>query len=384
MNAIKIVVIGVNAANIQEIENIVVATVGETPIIVRANISQYKEITDADLYVCLINRKQEVEQTFGTEKVVALTLVPPTEYFLEISKIPANQKVIAFNNSIAGTNVLMELLSKYHLTHVHYEVVPYDEWSEQQVIAKLASTQYILGGIAYVAEGRALYTTFGKYLSPDVVVLVSPPRIATAESVSYLARVFGSLYHKSVMENLKKCASLDYLTEIANRRTFDERLLIECSRARREGVPMLLAMIDIDFFKFYNDHYGHIAGDNCLKKIAKQMQCVLARSTDFCARYGGEEFTVILPNTDLAGGKRVLEVIRQAIMALAIRHEFSAVASVVTVSIGVAVDIITTDACNASENLLARADHALYQAKRQGRNRIVVFEQVNSLKNDIC
>jgi len=227
------------------------------------------------------------------------------------------------------------------------------------VIAKLVTEKYIIGSIAYVAVGRDLYTKFGKYLLPNVNVLVSPPRIATAESVSYLARVFGSLYHKSMMEKLQKYASIDYLTEIANRRIFDERLIGECKHARRAGVPILLAMLDVDFFKDYNDHYGLIAGDECLKKITKQMQCVLMRSTDFCARYGGEEFTVILPDTNLVDGKNVLEVIRQSIEKLVIKHEFSSVASVVTVSIGFVVKVITIDSCVAARSLLARADHAL-------------------------
>src|ERR1035437_7376908 len=99
MNIVKVAIIGVNAANIQEIQNIVVDTIGDNAEIIRVTINHYKEITNADLYVCLINRKQEVEKVFGIEKVVALTLVPPTVYFLEISKIPANQTVVIFNNS---------------------------------------------------------------------------------------------------------------------------------------------------------------------------------------------------------------------------------------------------------------------------------------------
>jgi diguanylate cyclase (GGDEF)-like protein len=102
-----------------------------------------------------------------------------------------------------------------------------------------------------------------------------------------------------------------------------------------------------------------LGGDECLKKITKQMQCVLMRSTDFCARYGGEEFTVILPDTNLVDGKNVLEVIRQSIEKLVIKHEFSSVASVVTVSIGFVVEVITIDSCVAERSLLARADHAL-------------------------
>lgn len=372
MNAVKIVVIGVNAASIQEIKNVVVATIGDNAEIVTATIKNYKKITDADLYVCLINRRQEVVSVLGPEKVVAMTLVPPTEYFLEIAKIPANQTVVVFNNSTGGTKVLMDLLVSYNLTHVRYEVVPYDEWSEKQIAEKLVAAKYIIGGIAYVAPGRTLHTRFAKYIPQDAVILVSPPRMATGESVSNLAQVFSSLYHKSVMEKLRKIASLDYLTEIPNRRTFDECLTVECSRARRGRACLLLAMIDIDFFKPYNDHYGHIAGDECLKVIAQSLKSMMRRPADFCARYGGEEFAVILPDTDLDGGRHVLEEIRQAIIALDIKHEFSSIAAVVTVSIGAAVDIIATDAHAAAGRLLESADKALYQAKQQGRNKVVI------------
>lgn len=373
MNAVRIAVIGANTANIREIKDVVVATIGDNVEIVTASINNYRKVTDADLYICLINRKQEVVDAFGAEKVVAMTLVPPTEYFLEIAKIPAGETVIIFNNSTGGTKVLRDLLAKYSLTHVHYQVIPYDEWSEQAVAEKLATARYITGGVAYVAEGRALYKRFGHYIPKDAVVLVSPPRMATAESVSNLARIFGALYHKSVTEELQKLASLDYLTQIPNRRTFDENLMVECGRARREGYPLLLAMIDIDFFKPYNDHYGHIAGDECLRAIARRLRSMMRRPADFCARYGGEEFAVILPDTDADGGTHVLEEIRQAIFALEIRHGFSAIAPFVTVSIGAAVDTMALEANLVAGKLLARADVALYQAKQQGRNKTFIW-----------
>jgi diguanylate cyclase (GGDEF)-like protein len=368
---IKVAVIGANLANVKEIRRVVFAAIGGSAEIVTATIDNYKELTGADLYVCLVNRKQEVESVFGADKVVHLTLVPPTEYFLQISRIPANSSVVIFNNSTAGTNVLMKCLKRYNLMHVRYEIVPYDEWSHQQVAEKIAAAEYIIGGIAYVGEGKTLYAKFDEYLSKDTVVLLSPPRIATSESISRLSRVFSTLYHKTITDELKRFSFVDYLTQIPNRRTFDENLRLEWSRAQREWTPLSLAMIDIDFFKNYNDHYGHIAGDERLKAIAQTLKSVLQRPGDLCARYGGEEFTVILPNTDTDGARHILEKIRDAVMALQIKHEFSSVAPVVTVSVG-AVTTIPANGNVVVEEMLEKADKALYQAKHQGRNRVCI------------
>ncbi|MDR3591531.1 MAG: GGDEF domain-containing protein [Negativicutes bacterium] len=373
MAAIKVLVIGANLANIDEIKNVVVNTIGGGAQIMTATVDDYKEAAEADLYVCLINRKQEVESIFGAEKVVALTLVPPTEYFIQISRIPAGSQVIIFNNSTAGTQVLLELLTRYHLLHAQYEVVPYDEWDYARVAAKVAAAKYIIGGVAYVGEGNKLQTDFGTLLSKDAVILVSPQRTATPESVSQLCHVFSTLYHRTIMDELKRLSSLDYLTEIANRRTFDEFLAMEYSRAKRDGNPLSLAMIDIDCFKNYNDLYGHSAGDECLKRIAQVLRSVMRRATDFCARYGGEEFAIVLPNTDIDGARHVLEEFRTEVMALMISHKCSTIAPVVTVSAGIA-SVIRPQGIKV-EDLLKRADQALYQAKRRGRNRVVLFAE---------
>lgn len=369
MAAIKIVVIGANYANVEEIKSVVVASIGGGAKIMTATIDNYKEFTDADLYVCLINRKQEVISVFGEEKVVALTLVPPTEYFLEISKIPANSSVVVFNNSTSGVKVLMDCLYRYGLTHIYYEIVPYDEWDYHQIALKISNAKYILGGIAYVGEGKTLYTKFGEYLPEDVNILVSPPRIATSDSISRLCHVFSSMYHKTIMGELKRLAAVDFLTEIPNHRTFVELLAIEWRRAKREKKPLALAMIDVDFFKNYNDHYGHVAGDHCLKVIAQTVKSMMSRPADFCARYGGEEFAVILPNTDSVGARHILERIRNTVKSLAIKHEYSSIDSVVTVSAGIAVTI-PADINMTVEDLLKSADQALYTAKRQGRNKV--------------
>ena len=200
--ALKLAVIGVNATNIEEVKTVVLATVGNMGTIETATLETYKQKRDADLYICLVNRQQEVAGVFGTNKVVGLELLPPTEYFIKISQIPAGETVVVFNNSTAGTVVLLNYLKQFNLNHVHYEVVPYDEWSQQQVADKLATAKYITGGVAYVGEGKTLYTRFSGCLPKEAVIVASPPRIAASDSISRLASVYSTLVHNKSLERL--------------------------------------------------------------------------------------------------------------------------------------------------------------------------------------
>ncbi|MDH3391347.1 MAG: diguanylate cyclase [Desulfobulbaceae bacterium] len=167
---------------------------------------------------------------------------------------------------------------------------------------------------------------------------------------------------------LQKISSLDGLTGIANRRSFDETLNKEWNRAMRSEKSIGLLMLDIDFFKLYNDHYGHQGGDDCLKKIAKGLDSTLHRESDFLARYGGEEFSAILPDTDLNGAFKVAEQMRLAIKDLRIEHAKSKVSDIVSVSIGVSaiIPLQGTD----PKILIRAADQALYKAKEDGRDRV--------------
>ncbi len=171
---------------------------------------------------------------------------------------------------------------------------------------------------------------------------------------------------------LEKLVNLDGLTQIANRRCFDDRLRIEWERLSREQQPMSLLLIDIDYFKRYNDCYGHQTGDKCLKAIAQALEKTLCRPADLPARYGGEEFVVILPNTDLDGAVTVGEQIRSAIANLEIPHHHSDISKVVTASVGIT-SLIPSPKQEPS-TLLIQADVALYRAKQQGRNQAIVFE----------
>ncbi|MBE9228078.1 diguanylate cyclase [Phormidium sp. LEGE 05292] len=172
-------------------------------------------------------------------------------------------------------------------------------------------------------------------------------------------------------QQLARLATLDGLTKIANRRRFDDYLAIEWQRHLREQQSLALILIDIDYFKRYNDHYGHQGGDECLIRVAQTLTEVPQRSSDLVARYGGEEFAAILPNTDLNGGLMIAESMRQAIASLAIPHAQSDVNEYITLSLGVAVLIPTID--QNPEDLIAKADEALYNAKHQGRDRAIAF-----------
>lgn len=367
--SLQIAIIGANTANVEEIKQVVVASLGCDLDLETATLDNYRELGDADLYICLINRKEQMEKAFPPEKVVALEFIPPTEYFIALSRIPPATKILIVNNSTRGTHVLMDCLRRYDLMHLEYEVVAYDELDHDIVAAKLATAQYITGGSSYVGPGSDLYKKFGDVLPKGVPVLVSPQRIATPDSISRLCHAFSRLYHETITEELKRLATVDYLTQLPNRRSFDDVLQREWRVASCEQSALSLAMLDLDFFKNYNDHYGHLAGDHCLQMIALAIRNSLHRATDFCARYGGEEFVVLLPGTDEAGAMQVLEEIRRAVRDMGILHEFSAVAPVITLSAGYATMIPCHN--SDSELLFRNADAALYMAKAHGRNTIV-------------
>jgi diguanylate cyclase (GGDEF)-like protein len=162
---------------------------------------------------------------------------------------------------------------------------------------------------------------------------------------------------------------MDGLLGIPNRRRFDEYLQQEWRRARRYGTPLSVIMIDIDYFKLYNDHYGHQAGDDCLKKVADVLKRGLRRPADMVARYGGEEFVCVLPDTSLNGAEVVAKEVRRVLFEEAIPHVASQVAGQVTLSMGIAA-VIPTDESSA-EALLSQADGYLYLAKSGGRDRYV-------------
>ena len=172
-----------------------------------------------------------------------------------------------------------------------------------------------------------------------------------------------------MQRELEDLSFKDGLTGVGNRRRFDTVLETEWGSARRSQRPLSLVMIDIDCFKQYNDRYGHVRGDECLKRVAATLRTGARRPRDFLARYGGEEFVLVLPETDESGAERVVSRCRDAIAEEAIPHETSAVAPTVTVSIGVGTIIPSAD--DSAVHFVEEVDRRLYRAKQEGRNRAV-------------
>lgn len=170
---------------------------------------------------------------------------------------------------------------------------------------------------------------------------------------------------------LQRLSSVDGLTGISNRRAFDDFIKKEWASTSRKkaDTEVSLIMIDIDHFKSYNDSYGHLQGDDCLKQVALELSKGVKRGGDLLARYGGEEFVAVLPDTPLEGAVKTAEQLRKSILKLAIPHESSSTGKCVTLSLGVAQ--LVPSAKNKPEQLIKAADKALYQAKENGRNQVV-------------
>jgi diguanylate cyclase (GGDEF)-like protein len=172
-----------------------------------------------------------------------------------------------------------------------------------------------------------------------------------------------------VNRELERVSFTDSLTNVANRRAFDDLLMREFRRAKRTGFPLSLILLDIDSFKLYNDNYGHQQGDSALKSVAQVLEETLRDAGDVVARYGGEEFAVLLPETDTVGAGAVAERLRVAVEGLQLPHEYALVGKVISISAGVGTLILQEE--SSISELVSLADQALYRAKRSGRNRWV-------------
>ena len=209
------------------------------------------------------------------------------------------------------------------------------------------------------------------YLVKPVSEAVLKAKVRAMQRIAQMRASLVALTRKLDEANRKltRLSAFDGLTGIANRRTFDATLSREWRRSARSGAPIALMVVDVDCFKQFNDAYGHQVGDECLKAVARALAGGTRRPVDLVARYGGEEFAVVLPDTDAQGAAIVAEAMRSAVEALAITHRHSTAARVVTVSVGIAVTRPERSDDGGFATLLARADEALYRAKRDGRNR---------------
>jgi diguanylate cyclase (GGDEF)-like protein len=171
-------------------------------------------------------------------------------------------------------------------------------------------------------------------------------------------------------QELEKLANLDGLTQVANRRFFDHYLQQEWSRAQRNQTPLTLILCDIDYFKRFNDTYGHLQGDACLVQVAQGLKDSVQRPGDVVARYGGEEFALILPETSLAGGEEVAQRLQAQVKQLKIEHRGALTGTYLSVSVGVACMIPLPD--SSADRLIAQSDENLYIAKQRGRDQVYI------------
>lgn len=229
-------------------------------------------------------------------------------------------------------------------------------------------------GIDHEADYRALTKDGGYVWLRDVVHVVRNEEGATEALIGFMFDISERKRAEEevlrLQRELEDLSFKDGLTGIANRRRFDAHLEIEWAAARRTKKPLSLVMIDIDFFKQFNDAYGHVKGDECLKRVAEALRQATNRPRDVVARYGGEEFMLALPETDEKGAAHIAQLCRAAVHEAAIPHATSTVANMVTISAGVGTFVPAGD--EPAVGFVELVDRRLYDAKRAGRNTIVV------------
>lgn len=206
-----------------------------------------------------------------------------------------------------------------------------------------------------------------------IVILDVTEEVEAKRELSQVANEYSLLNENLAVENrkLEALTNVDGLTDLGNRRAFDNYLDRQWQQLQRKQLPLALILCDIDHFKQYNDTYGHIGGDECLRQVAGILRSIPRRGSDFSARYGGEEFALILPETDGEGGLKVANRIRHELARLNIPHQSSPTSGWVTMSCGIASMIPYQN--GKPQDLIAQADQALYEGKQQGRDRAVLF-----------
>lgn len=238
------------------------------------------------------------------------------------------------------------------------------EWSAIIFLTAMNTDEDLARGIAAGADD---------YLTKPVSEIVLQAKVRAMQRLLEMQRKLIEVTRRLDAANaeLRRLSTTDALTGIANRRALDDFLAREWRRCLRVKKPLSLVMLDIDYFKLFNDKYGHQAGDDCLVQVAKQIARAAPRASDLAARYGGEEFILVLGETDLDGAMWIAERVRQMVADLKIKH-YATDSKFVTLSCGV-VSVVPQENYSI-ERLIESADAALYQAKRAGRNRVVAGE----------
>ena len=303
--------------------------------------------------------------------------------------IDSNGKIDLFNSAavkmfgyradeIIGKNVNLLMPEPFASEHDEY-IARYERTGEKRIIGigREIEAKRRNGEIFPIELAVSEAKIDGKRLYTGIIRDITHKKEVEKEIKKYqehLEELVNNKTRELTEANLKleELANVDGLTGISNRRIFDEVLDREVNRAIRKKSVISLIMCDIDYFKLFNDHYGHVSGDDCLRKLAGCLQKIFMRATDLAARYGGEEFAVILPDTDLTEAKVMAEKLIESVEQLSIPHEYSKISDHITISVGLACVKPVKDYF--PEDLIKKADKALYGAKGKGRNRIEIFK----------
>jgi diguanylate cyclase (GGDEF)-like protein len=332
------------------------------------------------------------------ETVIGFPLEPELDAFLKtgslitdkvlqnVDKAEAMQRVLVLDNDLQSLQMIIE-----QMRSAQVEVV--EDFSKMLASAlNQGAPDLVLVNTALIdgVEGTDWWrnSTDSDLDATVPVIFVSDDKTTEAEVAAFeagaadfiakpfhprvlQARLNTHLQARRSQQQLNNMARVDALTSICNRREFDLRLVTEWGRGARGGNSLALLMIDVDKFKEYNDHHGHLRGDDCLVKVAQVLNSCMQRSSDLIARYGGEEFVVLLPESDLDGALKIARDCHSAVLNAKLPHVTSNISIYVTVSIGVAAMLPIYEKSNTL--LIEQADIALYQAKHSGRNRICSF-----------
>lgn len=318
---------------------------------------------------------REVRQFLQTDRVIIWQFEPDCNGVVVVESLTSPWNPM-LGRKIQDTCLAQELYTR-HYTQAYIQAVEdvYAADFPQCYLDLLAEYQVRANLVVPILQGDALWGLLVAHHCSET----RPWQPWEIELLNQLATSVGiaiqqaELYQQleAANQQLNCLATLDGLTQIANRRRFDQYLEQEWRRLTRESQPLSLILCDVDFFKLYNDTYGHLAGDEVLKQIATALVGTVKRPADLVARYGGEEFALILPNTSQSGALHIAKLIHQAIKLLQLGHIASSVSSHITLSVGVACVIPQLNTCATS--IIAAADAGLYQAKAAGRDRTVVL-----------
>ncbi|HEX3012474.1 MAG TPA: diguanylate cyclase [Syntrophomonadaceae bacterium] len=304
---------------------------------------------------------------------IALSFIPdlakylrPLNYVIILIELAANQIVLYLSGSLTshGTLFIIVAIAVYRV-FLDYEFALYSAWLGAVLYVLVAVLE--ITGIVPLSPGLSYPVAHPVYTQGSLAFSIIGG-VLIGIFITFITINYGMNQVLKLNRKLEKLSVIDVLTGIPNRRFFNDKLTAEWQRAIRNAAPLSLIIVDIDYFKAYNDNYGHLGGDICLRRVAQELQGLAQRPADVAARYGGEEFAILLPDTTLTGAAMVAEAMRARIEKAAIIHDFSQVKNIVTISLGVATVV---PAPNASASLLVEnADQALYRAKEHGRNRV--------------